>query len=571
MESTRQDVPSAPAMGERIPTPPDFPVAWKVPEWQHLFWGRDRMHFPDPVTPLDASLFFEYVFPEGFGRAASAFSLPITMATTVLNGYEYQAVLPRARTPEEMEALGHAAQEALTGAIGTQIERWNGEILPEVLDHVAAMERMDLQSASPEQLRAYLDETIERLVRIWDLHFVTVIPAHTSVGLFVDAATDLLGDIPDFSPYRLVQGIPSKVTEMGLALWALSRRALASPDVRRVFDEEAASDVVPALERTENGRDFLSDLQTYLDAFGQRGNSTLVLSEVSWIEDPTPVIKMLKDYVGQPDRDLQAEAEALAAERERAIADARAVLASYPEEARAQFEFLLDAALQGTFIEEEHNYHIDYQPMYRVRLLMLEIGRRLTAAGALSEPRDIVFLNLDEIRNALTDAPGSSLGNTVEARREEQARQAAMQAPPVLGTMPPGPPPDDPLSRALMKFSGTPPVPAQEPNAVQGAPGSPGTVRGPARVVRSLSEAGRLQRGDILVAETTAVPWTPYFATVAAIVTDTGGPLSHSAVVAREYRIPAVVGTEIGTSVIHDGQMLEVDGTTGLVRILAAE
>ncbi len=103
---------------------------------------------------------------------------------------------------------------------------------------------------------------------------------------------------------------------------------------------------------------------------------------------------------------------------------------------------------------------------------------------------------------------------------------------------------------------------------LQGTSGSPGTARGPARVVRSLAEAGRLQPGDVLVAETTAPPWTPLFATAAAIVTDTGGVLSHCAVVAREYGIPAVVGTGAATATIEDGQLIEVDGDAGLVRLI---
>jgi pyruvate,water dikinase len=85
---------------------------------------------------------------------------------------------------------------------------------------------------------------------------------------------------------------------------------------------------------------------------------------------------------------------------------------------------------------------------------------------------------------------------------------------------------------------------------------------------RSLKDADRLQRGDILVAETTAPPWTPLFATAAAVVTDTGAILSHCAVVAREYGIPAVVGTGVATHLIQDGQWIEVDGDSGLVRAL---
>jgi pyruvate,water dikinase len=93
-------------------------------------------------------------------------------------------------------------------------------------------------------------------------------------------------------------------------------------------------------------------------------------------------------------------------------------------------------------------------------------------------------------------------------------------------------------------------------------------VRGVGKVVRSLREAAKLTKGDILVAETTAPPWTPLFATAAGIVTDTGGILSHCAIVAREYHIPAVVGAAGATTIIRDGMVIEIDGDAGIVRIV---
>jgi pyruvate,water dikinase len=140
-------------------------------------------------------------------------------------------------------------------------------------------------------------------------------------------------------------------------------------------------------------------------------------------------------------------------------------------------------------------------------------------------------------------------------------------APPALGTPASGPPPTDPLNVAIGKFLGAPPQAAEKPDVVRGSAGSPGRVTGPAKVIRSLAEASKLRPGDVLVAETTAPPWTPLFATAAAIVTDTGGVLSHCAIVAREYGIPAVVGTGMATSRIVDGQIVEVDGDAGLVRL----
>jgi rifampicin phosphotransferase len=121
----------------------------------------------------------------------------------------------------------------------------------------------------------------------------------------------------------------------------------------------------------------------------------------------------------------------------------------------------------------------------------------------------------------------------------------------------------------MTKFFGGPPPVQTDQAVVTGYAGSPGIARGPARVIRSLVDAARLQPGEILVTETTAPPWTPMFATAAAVVTDTGGVLSHCAVVAREYRIPAVVGTGVATSKIADGQIVEVDGDAGIVRLVS--
>jgi pyruvate,water dikinase len=156
----------------------------------------------------------------------------------------------------------------------------------------------------------------------------------------------------------------------------------------------------------------------------------------------------------------------------------------------------------------------------------------------------------------------------VAERRAEIEHFLTITPPSALG-MDYGPPPtDNPIARSIGKFFGGPPQLQEETGTLKGNPGSPGKVTGSAKVLRSLSEADKLQRGDILVAQTTAPPWMPLFATAGGIVTDTGGVLSHCAVVAREYRIPAVVGIGTATSTITDGQILEVDGDAGVVRIV---
>lgn len=124
-------------------------------------------------------------------------------------------------------------------------------------------------------------------------------------------------------------------------------------------------------------------------------------------------------------------------------------------------------------------------------------------------------------------------------------------------------PPGDALfeEAILRKMFGMPPEPSTDPAIITGIPASAGTVQGGAKVVRHLTEASKVDPGDILVCEMTMPPWTPLFATVRAVVADTGGVLSHCAIVAREYRLPCVVQTVVVTAVIQDGMLLTVDGS----------
>ena len=197
----------------------------------------------------------------------------------------------------------------------------------------------------------------------------------------------------------------------------------------------------------------------------------------------------------------------------------------------------------------------------------MEMGKRLAEAGTLATAGDVFVLGTDEIAAAAGASPAPDHTGLVEARKKEMEHFGSLKPPPFMGTDY-GPPPPGLVSDALGKFFG---APAEQDDAaddtVAGNAGSSGKVRGTARVLRSLDEADRLGVGEILVAQSTSPSWTPLFGIAAGIVTDTGGILSHCAVVAREYNIPAVVGTGVATSTIMDGQTIEVDGDAGRVRL----
>ena len=545
-----------------IPAPPGFPVAWERPDDAKLSWAQDRMHCPDPLLPMER-VFWDLVY-RGFNRAAEAYELPSRVRARAVNTYLYMALAP-AVPPEALEAQGQRAEARIEAAMGRLGELWRGEWLPEIQRHLAWWDAFDLRGATMPQLLAHLEESFQRVLRLWELHFRIVLPTYMAMSQFDDLYRDLFAGDGAFRSYRLLQGFDNKTLEAGRALWELSRRALASPEVRRALEGHAAGAVLAELGKTPAGRTFRQELRLYLEVFGLRGEKW-GLSYPSWIEDPTPAINNLKDYIARSDRDPRAEQAALAAERDQAIAEARERLQGYPRPVVERFEFLLKAAHQGAVLSEDHGFWIDFASTYRVRRVLLECGRRIAEAQAIEQPADVFYLTLDELRGLVAAlSPGNHCSLVVE-RQAEVRHFRAISPPPALGTDN-GPPADDPVGRFFGKLFGGPPPAPEAPGVLRGNAGSPGKVRGPAKVVRSLAEATKLRQGDVLVAETTAPPWTPLFATAAAIVTDTGGILSHCAVVAREYRIPAVVGTGRATAEIRDGQILEVDGDAGLVRI----
>ncbi|MBI3966024.1 MAG: hypothetical protein HY329_10355, partial [Chloroflexi bacterium] len=540
------------------------------PQDAHLFWNQDRMHFPEALTPLDEVFVCEQ-FEAGFNQAATAYSLPVRTRTQAFNYWYYLSIYPIVRSPEEAAELGKRAQELVGATMARLADRWATEWLPEVEQHLAYWQEFDLRGASAAALAAHFDETLARTADLWRIHFDVAVPFLMAISTFDELYRDLFGNESAFDSYRLSQGLDNTMLAMGRALWRLSRTAAASPEVRRALETEAAGSVLAKLEGVAGAQTFRAELQTFLDEYGRRGDSWGLIYP-TWLENPTPVIQNLKDYVTQPDRDLDADLAAQVAQREQLVATARERLQGYPAQVREQFDFLLKAAQEATVLTEDHGFWIDFRSFYEIRRAILEIGRRLADAAVIDARDDVFFLVPDEIRESLSQLAANGGGQdrraTVNRRRTELEHFRTITPPPAIGEDHGPPPPNDPVALAIGKFFGGPPPASADPSELRGAAGSPGKVRGTARIIRSLSEAARLQPGDILVTATTAPPWTPLFATARAVVTDTGGILSHCAVVAREYRIPAVVGVGRATAAIQDGQTVEVDGSAGVVRIV---
>jgi phosphohistidine swiveling domain-containing protein len=565
--SARVAEPTAPA---RVPSAATstFPVTWDDPGEASYTWTFERMHAPEPMTLADA-VAFHCAFDHGATAAARAHGVPFRALTRRVNTYLYLALVPTT-WPTAQDPAGADPLEAAIGRLG---ELWDDEYLPEIKRHLRRWESINPADLTLPQLVDAVEASVDQARRLYEIHFLIWFPFMSAISLFDDFYRDVLGSVSDFDPYRLLQGFENMTVASGRALWQLSRQALHAGSVRVILEQEPADAVTVALAASPEGRQFLDLLHEYLDVWGQRGDRW-GWSFPSWIEDPTPVINTLRDFVRQPDRDLDGELAAQALERERLVAQSRERMRSHPPDVRDRFEFLLQAAQKAIVLTEDHSHWIDFRCMYHVHRISLEVGRRFSAAGVVDRPDDVFLLTLHELRETALELPRLNQRSRIAARLAEMEYFRHLPVPPTLGAPPPAEAPTDPVSVALSKFFGPPAVVGPTPTAadhtaIRGSRGSPGKATGPARVLHSLADASRLQPHDVLVVDTTAPPWTPLFATAVAVVSDTGGILSHCAVVAREYGIPAVVGTGNATSRITDGQVIEVDGDAGIVRLLS--
>jgi pyruvate,water dikinase len=192
-----------------------------------------------------------------------------------------------------------------------------------------------------------------------------------------------------------------------------------------------------------------------------------------------------------------------------------------------------------------------------LRRFVVRVGRRLADAGSLAQPSDIFHLHRDEVPDILSS--GDDRRAVIAARERDLARFRAIRPPRLVGK-----PTED---GGGDRFDGVR-IASTEPDELRGTGASAGIVRGPARVTLTQADFEAVRPGDIIVCPSSNPSWVPLFAIAGGLITNTGGVLSHAAVVAREFALPAVVGTGDATTRIADGRLVEIDGSTGIVRLL---
>jgi pyruvate,water dikinase len=307
-------------------------------------------------------------------------------------------------------------------------------------------------------------------------------------------------------------------------------------------------------------------VSAYLDLVGYRLLDGFDISEPYALELPDALLRAIRVAVAAKSRESSDVEERIAGVRMRV-----------PEAHRAEFDELLEEARLTYRIRDERGVYSDIWASGIMRRAVLAGGRRLAANGRIHDPKHLVDAGFEEMRSLLSGTDGPAAAE-LAARAEYRASHRAKEAPPVLGPPPPIPP----------DLSGLPPAAARmmravgialgalfgsseaphEKHTLRGLAASRGVYEGPARRVSSPAEFDRIVRGDVLVTESTTEAFNILLPLLGAIVTDRGGLLSHSAIVAREYGIPGVVGTRDATERIGDGVRVRVDGNAGEVTVL---
>jgi pyruvate,water dikinase len=556
-----------------------IPVPVEVPAG---YWRRERTHCPKPMSP-----FFRgglALVTQTLGYAFSELgALADTLEYREIGGWVYTRMVPLGgveEQPPSPELLRARAERALETVRSDRyvdyIDLWP-QWRSEYIAGVTRLRDVDLVSLDDKRLAEHLGKIFEFSIGAWNFHFLLHGIGALMLADLAFTCRDLLG-WDDAQALALLAGLSTASSEPADVLAGLTATAADRPTVRR-FIEDGETDVSLLWDIDP---EFAARFCAYQEQFGFR-SIRYEVADPSMLETPDRTLRLIADQL-RSGYDPAARAAAVAERREAVRAEARAQLAGHSEADRARFERALDRAHRWYPAREDYAPMTFSEQVALIRRVALDMGRRLAESSLIDDPDDVFWLEGEEAGLALAGRAGgtaSDCRDLVRRRRAERAWVEAHPGPDSYGESHPLPGLDElpPEARFVTEaliwlferaghYVNSPRL-QPEGRRLTGIPGSDGTYTGPARVLMGEADFGKLEPGDVLVCPITSPAWSVLFPNVGALVTDAGSVLSHSAIIAREFAIPAVVATGNATSLLRDGQLLTVDGTTGSVEVLA--
>ena len=563
------------------------------------FWFYNSMHFPEPMYLFD-TITAEAAYCALGANNTRVHCLPTTLGIDyrIINGRIYiggnavtdPAEIARRTTEfkqrafyyyENWERLFEHWKDKMMVLI-RDAERLPKVELPEFepLSHVHAGRGV----ASNHYLLDTYQKTLEGYFRMWQYHFEFLLLGYGAYLTFFDFCKKAFPEISDQTVARMVAGMQAEIFRPDDELRRLAKRAIELGVDDKLQNGSAPTDIIKALEQSKTGREWLEELAISRDPwFNINVGDGFYHYHRSWNDDLSMPFSTLPGYIAnvRAGQRIERPIERLMTERKQLIADYRELLNSDDE--RAAYDQMITLTHRVFPYVEGHKFYCEHWYTNLFFNKIREFGALLAAHGFFSDPEDIFHLTHYELESAIVDMMTSwSNGSPprgpscwpglVKERKAAIAEWAKHDTAPALGPVPDVI--DDPAIVMLWGITreslDTWLSASERPdsNEIKGFAASSGVAEGVARVVKSVEEIGRLRQGDILVCQVTNPTWAPIFQKIAAAVSDIGGSMSHAAIVAREFGLPAVVGTGTATQKIKDGQRIRVDGGRGLVTIL---
>lgn len=542
---------------------------------QSIFWFRDDLHQPCPISPLGMTTVQKH-HAWGYHVAAEQTQLPPSKGAHV-KIHKGRVYLGFALIDDPGEIAKRAQKFGqLTEHCKDHWDQFYNGYIDEVKASLETLAAVAADRLTNKHLLDHLRKAEEINRRNWEIHFILMYPADAIYLEFEQFCKDHGIDEQGF--LRMLSGFQSKPAETDDALWRLAKE-VRTDGLERAFMDVPISEVRASLTAQPKGPAWCERFDQFLDVYGNRINAAhLDVLFHTWREDPTPVLETLRGYFQRMNEgwDLARQRETVARQREEAVASFEKELA--PAELPV-FRRLLAVAQKIYAYQEDHGFYIDQGSTAALHYALMACGRRLVRLQLMKSPEDVFFLTFAELAEILDDVArseivgvyhhGALVGSLLQERKELWSEVASLEAPLTLGNVPEKM--TDPIAIKVFGIVDDVLHPKGEKEIkvhLEGFAASRGVAEGPARVVVGFEEFSKVKSGEILVCPYTGTAWTPLFVKIAGVVTDTGGMLTHAAIAAREYGIPAVVGTWSATSSIRDGDIVRMDGGVGTVDIV---
>jgi pyruvate, water dikinase len=600
---------------DRFPSPfdiatPEGAEGWEsMYDWYHLFgperreldeqrfWFADRLHHPDVLHPYDE------IQCECWWQALGAFNTRIFamppaygVDQRILNGRLYVTPVP---APADDIA---ARAEEFGKRAGHYYERWDAiyaEWKDKVLARLAEIKALrfdplpDLEpestvyehvgtSAGFRMIRDF-NHLVTTMYETYQWHFELLNIGYAAYLTFFGMCKSAFPDISDQTISRMVGGLDVELYRPDDELKRLAKEAQRlGVDLG---DDTPATELFAALRGSDAGIEWVADWERTADPWfvvntdpGHPGGYHV---HPTWAEAPDVPLAAVREYVRRLDKGeaIDRPTDDVLRERDRIAGEYRELMAA---DDRPVFDETLALARKVFVYIEEHVLYIEHWMWAAFWAKSKELSRALAAMGELDEPEDMFFLRRYEVAEAIYDCVvGWSVGSRsrgadywrpiVETRRRIYDALCAWEPEPALG-----PPPAEVNEPFTVMLWGITTSTVGEwlkaddggGKVLRGTGGAPGVVEGPVRVVRNVGDLGSVEPGEVLVCPATSPSWAPVFSRIAATVSDVGGIMSHTAIVCREYGMPAVVGTGNAVSTLRTGQRVRVDGGAGTVTLL---